>query len=199
MGRRWVHVIAHSTEVELVGLVDLDVGAAERAVAAAGLSAVPMAASLDELIGRVPVDAVITVTVPQAHAGTAVWDGDHQPVAQTVDGASLPAVAGSGPEEIAGALAEFVAAVRDGGVPSGEIHRNVMSLAMVEGAIRSARTGRRVILADLLDEAYQHALTTERRPRLRAALAAWASAHEVVANGQSLDLVHHDADESMKD
>ena len=70
---------------------------------------------------------------------------------------------------------------------------------MVEGAIRSARTGRRVILADLLDEAYQHALTTEQRPRLRAALAAWASVHEVVANGPSLDLVHHDADESMKD
>jgi predicted dehydrogenase len=366
MGRRWLHVIAHSTEVELAGLVDLDVGAAERAVAAAGLSAVPMAASLDELIGRVAVDAVLTVTIPQAHAeistiallnglpvlcekpaadtlsaalsmvaatqvsdrllmvsqsrrywrsltalrgqvaqlgqlgfvecsffrgprfggyragmpdpllgdmaihhfdlardllasdplwitsdsfnprwswyagdaaahafatfaggarfayngswcspgletswngswrisgeaGAAVWDGDHQPVAQTVDGASLPAVAGSGPEEIAGALAEFVAAVRDGGIPSGAIHRNVMSLAMVEGAIRSARTGRRVILADLLDEAYQHALTTEQRPQLRAALAAWASVHEVVANGPSRDLVHHHADDSMKD
>ena len=116
-------------------------------------------------------------------AGTAVWDGDHQPVAETVDGEPIPAVAGTGPEEIAGALAEFVAAVRDGGVPSGEIHRNVMSLAMVEGAIRSARTGRRVILADLLDEAYEHALTTEQRPQLRAALAAWPSVHEVVANG----------------
>jgi hypothetical protein len=56
-----------------------------------------------------------------------------------------------------------------------------MSLAMVEGAIRSARTGRRVNLADLLDEAYEHALTTEPRPELRAALAAWASVHEVVA------------------
>jgi predicted dehydrogenase len=361
MGRRWLHVIAQSTEVELVGVVDLDVGSAQRAVEAAGLSAVPMAASLDELIGRVGVDAVLAVTVPQAHAeistvallnglpvlcekpaadtlsaalsmvaaaevsnrllmisqsrrywrgltalrgqvarlgrvgfvecsffrgplfggfrstmphpllgdmaihhfdlardlvasdplwitsesfnprwswyggdaaahafaafangarfaytgswcsrgletswngswrisgeaGTAVWDGDHQPVAQTVDGAPLPAVAGRGAEEIAGALAEFVAAVRHGGVPSGEIHRNVMSLAMVEGAIRSARTGRRVIIADLLDEAYRLALTTERRPQLRAALAAWASVHEVVAIGSGLDPVQHHAD-----
>ena len=113
--------------------------------------------------------------------GTAIWDGDNQPVAETVDGTAIPAVAGTGPEEIAGALAEFVAAIRDGGVPSGEIHRNVMSLAMVEGAIRSARTGRRVNLADLLDEAYDHALTTEQRPELRAALAAWPSVHEVVA------------------
>jgi predicted dehydrogenase len=115
-------------------------------------------------------------------AGTARWDGDHQPVAQTADGAPIPAVPGAGPEEFAGVLAEFIAAIRDGSVPSGEIHRNVMSLAMVEGAIRSARTGRRVVLADLLDEAYQHALTTERRPELRAALAAWPSVHEAIAD-----------------
>jgi predicted dehydrogenase len=113
--------------------------------------------------------------------GTAIWDGDHPPVAETVDGASIPAVAGTGPEELAGALGEFVAAIRDGGVPSGEIHRNVMSLVMVEGAVRSARTGRRVHLADLLAEAYDHALTTERRPELRAAMTAWPSVHEVVA------------------
>jgi predicted dehydrogenase len=115
-------------------------------------------------------------------AGTAVWDGDHPPVAQLADGTPIPAVPGTGPEEIAGALAEFVAAVRTGSVPSGEIHRNVMSLAMVEGAIRSARTGRRVILADLLDEAYRRALATERHPELRAALAAWPSVHEAVAS-----------------
>jgi predicted dehydrogenase len=112
--------------------------------------------------------------------GTAVWDGDRPPVAETVDGTSIPAVAGTGPEEFAGALAEFVAAIRDGGVPSGAIHRNIMSLAMVEGAVRSARTGRRVNLDDLLDEAYEHALTTEQRPELRAALAAWPSVREAV-------------------
>jgi predicted dehydrogenase len=113
-------------------------------------------------------------------AGTAIWDGDNQPVARTVDGATIPGVPGTGPEEIAGALAEFVNAIRNGGVPHGEIHRNVMSVAMVEAAIRSARIGRRVNLADLLDEAYRHALATEQRPQLRAALAAWPSVHEVV-------------------
>jgi hypothetical protein len=111
----------------------------------------------------------------------------------------IPAVLGSGREGIAGVLAEFVAAIRNGSVPSGEIHRNVMSLAMVEGAIRSARTGRRVILADLLDEAYQHALTTEQRPELRAALAAWPSVHEVIAPGAGVDPGHHQlADDSMR-
>jgi predicted dehydrogenase len=367
MGRVWLQVIQQSTDVELVGLVDLDVDAAQRAVQAVGLPAVATAASLDRLIGRVEADAVITVTIPEAHAqvsttallngmpvlcekpaadtvsaalsmvaaaevsnrllmvsqsrrywrslaalrdqiaqlgrigfvecsffrgprfggfraemphpllgdmaihhfdlardlissdplwitsesfnpswswyagdaaahafaafaggarfaytgswcspaletswngswrisgeaGTAIWDGDHQPVAQTVDGTPIPAVTRSGPEEITGALAEFVAAVRDGSVPSSEIHRNVMSLAMVEGAIRSAGTGRRVILADLLDEAHQHALTTEQRPQLRAQMAAWASVHEVIANGSGAEPLHRQlADDSMKD
>ena len=55
-----------------------------------------------------------------------------------------------------------------GSMPSTEVHHNVMSLAMVEGAIRSAQTGQRAVLADLLDEAYEQALATERRPQLRA-------------------------------
>jgi predicted dehydrogenase len=114
--------------------------------------------------------------------GTAVWDGDHEPVARTAGGEPIPATPGTGPEQIDGSLAEFVAAVREGGVPWGEIHGNVMSLLMVEGAIRSARTGQRVILADLLDEAYEHALTTERRPELRTALASWPSVHEVIGD-----------------
>ena len=54
--------------------------------------------------------------------GTAVWDGDHAPIAQTTDGTPIPAVVGTGPEEIAGSLAEFVAALRDGSVPYGEVH-----------------------------------------------------------------------------
>lgn len=44
-------------------------------------------------------------------------------------------------EEIAGALAEFGAALRSGEVPSGEVHSNVLSLAMVEAAVQSASTG----------------------------------------------------------
>jgi predicted dehydrogenase len=366
MGRAWLDVIAQSADVELVGLVDLDLGSAQRAAEAAGLPTVATAIALDEVLGRVTADAVVNVTIPTAHAevstaallsgmpvlcekpaadttsaalsmvaaaevsnrllmvsqsrrywhhvaalsgqvaqlgplgfvecsffrgprfggfrdampyplladmaihhfdlaralitsepawirsesfnpswswyagdaavqafaafadgtrfaytgswcspgletswngrwrisgeaGAALWDGDHQPVAQTAGGAPIPAVPGVGREGIAGALAEFVAAIRNGSVPSGEIHRNVMSLAMVEGAIRSARTGRRVILADLLDEAYQHALTTEQRPELRAALAAWPSVHEVIAPGAGVDPGHRQlADDSMK-
>jgi len=349
MGRVWLDVIARSVDTQLVGIVDLDLDAARRAVDAAGLLGVTSATTVEELLGRVAADAVITVTTADAHAevsttallgglpvlcekpaadttsaalsmvaaaevsdrllmvsqsrrywrnlaalrgqlarlgrigfvecsffrgprfggfrdemphplladmaihhfdiardligsdpvgitcesfnpswswyagdaaaqafatfadgtrfsytgswcspaletswngtwrisgeaGTVLWDGDRPPVARTTDGTPIPAVAGTGPEEVAGALAEFVAAIRTGTVPSGEIHRNVMSLAMVEGAIRSAHTGRRVILADLLDEAYRHALATEQRPELRAALAAWPSVHEVVAN-----------------
>jgi predicted dehydrogenase len=117
-----------------------------------------------------------------ASRGTALWDGDHEPVAQTADGEPIAAVAGTGPEEIAGSLAEFVAALRDGSVPSGEVHNNVMSLAMVEGAVRSAQTGQRVVLANLLDEAYVQALEVEERPELRAALASWPSVREVIGN-----------------
>lgn len=126
--------------------------------------------------------------------GTAVWDGDHEPVAETADGEPIPAVPGTGPEELAGSLADFVAALREGSVPASEVHRNVMSLAMVEGAIRSAQAGERTVLADLLDEAYEHALATERRPELRTALASWPSVHEVI--GGSRPAVRHGPQES---
>jgi predicted dehydrogenase len=117
-----------------------------------------------------------------ASGGTALWDGDHEPVAQTEDGEPIPAVAATGPEEIAGSLAEFVAALHDGSVPSGEVHSNVMSLAMVEGAVRSAQTRQRVVLGDLLDEAYAQALAQEKRPELRAAMASWPSVRDVIGN-----------------
>jgi hypothetical protein len=91
-------------------------------------------------------------------------------------------VVGTGPEDIAGSLTEFVAALRDGSVPYGEVHSNVMSLAMVEGAVRSAQTRQRVALGDLLDEAYRQALAAERRPELAAALASWPSVHDVIGN-----------------
>jgi hypothetical protein len=102
------------------------------------------------------------------------------PVAQTADDTSIPAVVGTGPEEIAGSLAEFVAALRDGRVPYGEVHSNMMSLAMVEGAVRSAQTGQRIALDDLLDDAYRRALAGEQRPELAAVLASWPSPHDVI-------------------
>jgi hypothetical protein len=109
-----------------------------------------------------------------------LWDGDHEPTAQTTAGDPIPAEPGTGPEEIAGSLAEFIAALRGGPVPAGEVHSNVMSLLMVEGAIRSAETQRRVVLADLLDEAYQHAVAAEPNPALREVLASWPSVHQVI-------------------
>jgi hypothetical protein len=63
-----------------------------------------------------------------------------------------------------------------------EAHSNVLSLAMVEGAIRSAQTRRRIVLGDLLDDAYRQALAAEQRPELAAALASWTSVDEVIGN-----------------
>ena len=114
--------------------------------------------------------------------GAALWDGDHVPVAQAADGTPIPAVVGTGPEEIAGSLAEFVAALREGSVPSGEVHSNIMSLAMVEGAVRSAQTRQRIVLGELLDDAYRQAVAAEQRPELAATLASWPSVHEVIGN-----------------
>jgi predicted dehydrogenase len=118
-------------------------------------------------------------------AGTALWDGDHEPVAETVSGEKIPAQPGTDPEQIAGSLAEFVGALRTDTTPSGEVHSNVLSLAMVEGAIRSAQTGERVVIADLLEEAFARAQNAVLRPEIRATMAAWPSVHEVVGGTAS--------------
>jgi predicted dehydrogenase len=115
-------------------------------------------------------------------AGSAAWDGDGAPTMQltSADAASPVTVLDAGgpvPEEIAGSLAEFIDALRTGTVPSGEVHSNVRSLAMVEGAVRSADAGGdRVLIADVLEQAYAEALATEQRDDVRSVLAAWGSA-----------------------
>lgn len=115
-------------------------------------------------------------------AGTALWDGDHPPQAEDADGRPISAPAGDGPEEIAGSLAEFVRTVRAGGrSPSGEAHRNLLSLAMVEAAIRSAAEQRRVAIAEILETAYDAALRDETDPEIAAALRSWSSVQDVVA------------------
>jgi len=114
-------------------------------------------------------------------AGTALWDGDNAPVAEDVDGRPVTAPPGHGPEQIEGSLAEFVAAVRSGvDPPSGEVHSNVVSLAMVEAAIRSAEDHRRVTIAEILDDAYESALREESEPALLEALRSWPSVHSVI-------------------
>jgi predicted dehydrogenase len=112
--------------------------------------------------------------------GSAIWDGDHEPRAADVDGRPIPATVRDEPEQIAGSLAEFLAALESGAIPSGEAHSNVLSLAMVEAAIRSADEGRRVLIADVLDDAYTEAVRTETDPQIRAVLESWSSVQDVV-------------------
>jgi len=83
---------------------------------------------------------------------------------------------GGGGEEIAGSLAEFVDALRTGRVPSGEVHSNVLSLAMVEAAVLSAESGQRVFIDRVLEDAYAEAVVTEEHPQVLGALKAWGSA-----------------------
>lgn len=115
--------------------------------------------------------------------GSSTWDGENAPSMEHVDDAS-PVSAGNAPtgagEEIAGSLAEFVASLRSGVVPSGEVHSNTVSLAMVEAAVISARGGRRVTIAEVLDQAYAQALAAEKRDDVRAALEGWGSASAAI-------------------
>jgi len=122
-----------------------------------------------------------------AEGGSAIWDGDGEAVVERAGGADIrtplagDAAADAAPPapgrvEIAGALDEFVEALRTGRTPSGEVHSNVYSLAMVEGAVRSADGLASVELEAVLEDAYAAALAHERRDDVKAALAAWGSA-----------------------
>jgi predicted dehydrogenase len=123
-----------------------------------------------------------------AARGTATWDGAGTPLVQLAPDATVGSGAASAPaepapvelgpevpEEIAGSLAEFVSALRTGSVPSGEVHSNVLSLAMVEAAVRSAETGQRVRIADVLEEAHAVAVRDERIEALSPVLASWTT------------------------
>ena len=112
----------------------------------------------------------------QRDRGTASWDGDGAPILQRVGAEPEVAILDpSAPEETRGSLAEFAAALRTGIVPSGEVHSNVRSLAMVEAAIRSAEAGVRVEIDAVLHEAYEVAVEAERRDDVRARLSSWGS------------------------
>lgn len=89
--------------------------------------------------------------------GTALWDGEGAPTVDVPAGA--PATAGPPPAPapsvcpgpgIEGSLADFVRALRTGVAPMGEVHDNLLSLAMVHAAVASADGGRRVLVEDLL-------------------------------------------------
>ncbi|WP_165986063.1 Gfo/Idh/MocA family protein [Streptomyces sp. YIM 98790] len=100
--------------------------------------------------------------------GSATWDGGHPPAVETEEPGDAPAEAAAGAPAVergvAGSLAEFVHALRTGTVPMGEIHDNVMSLAMVTAALESARTDRRVRIDDLLGAALAEAIASSPGP-----------------------------------
>ncbi len=110
--------------------------------------------------------------------GSATWDGETSPTVEGDSAADRPHRADGRPgsESIAGSLAEFIDSIRTGRVPSGEVHSNILSLAMVEAAVLSARQGERIFLDALLEDAYRDAVEAERRADVSAALAGWGSA-----------------------
>ena len=112
-----------------------------------------------------------------ASGGTASWDGQTSPqVARTGEGREAIVAEPDVPEEIAGSLAEFIHAIRTGETPSGAVHSNILSLAMVEAAVRSADTAETVVLADMLEDAWAAALQDEKHSRTLAVLQGWGSA-----------------------
>ncbi|MDQ4138787.1 MAG: Gfo/Idh/MocA family oxidoreductase [Actinomycetota bacterium] len=116
-------------------------------------------------------------------AGTVIWEGEDEPRADIVTGKALPIDVPSGPdtpEDIAGSLAEFVASLRTGTLPSGVAHRNLLSLAMVEAAVTSAETKRRVAIADVLAAALATAIENERVDSVRDVLERMAAAADTL-------------------
>lgn len=128
--------------------------------------------------------------------GSALWDGDNDPAADVagVDSgtAGNGAVSGTTVAEpasmydspnvsIAGSLAQFVSALRSGETPLGEVHENIMSLVMVEAAVRASTTDSRVYIDDVLDEAHRAAIEQESHPETREILASWTSVRGALA------------------
>ncbi|MEV6410366.1 Gfo/Idh/MocA family oxidoreductase [Kribbella sp. NPDC051718] len=112
--------------------------------------------------------------------GTAIWDGDSAPVAEDASGTAMPVEIGTGPEEIGGSLAEFVDALRTSSTPQTEVHSNVVSVAMVEAAVRSSASGTPVRIADVVSAAHAAAIETVPAGVLLDVLRSWPSAERVV-------------------
>ena len=114
-----------------------------------------------------------------AQKGTALWNGDDEP--RFEGEAELHEITRTCYSGIDGALQVFVRALRTGELPMGEIHENLLSLAMVEAAVESVRTGRQTMLDDVLERAYDAALRQEQRADVRAALDRWTSVRAALA------------------
>jgi len=98
-----------------------------------------------------------------AAQGSATWDGLDQVVSQRAARERQAHDIGSAAEGLDAALDEFVRALDGGAPPSGEIHRNIASLAMVEAAVASSAAERPVRLDDLYRAAAVDASTLARR------------------------------------
>lgn len=116
-----------------------------------------------------------------AQAGSARWNGDNAPDVEVTGPGADESTLGAGAqpadelrgEGIAGSLREFVQALRTGRTPMGEVHGNVASLAMVEAAIESHRTGARVQLAQTMTAALDAARASEARADVGQVLKTW--------------------------
>ena len=120
--------------------------------------------------------------------GTALWDGEAAPRVdvmaadapsgvvghQALGVSAEPSEAfGCGLEGADASLAEFIGALRTGVTPSCEVHSNILSLAMVEAAVRSTESRERITIRQILTDAHADALERERNPGIRARLEAW--------------------------
>jgi predicted dehydrogenase len=125
--------------------------------------------------------------------GTATWDGEVDVALDRVDpqsgtstlGITTPIASGP-PEEIAGSLADFLDALRTGRTPESEVRSNVQSFAMVEAAVRSADSGTRILIDDVLEDGYAEALRSPLRDDVRAALESWGTARAGLASAPPL-------------
>lgn len=93
-----------------------------------------------------------------AAAGTATWDGESEVLAQGSTGPAASVALDAESEGLDAALDEFIAALDGGPDPSGEIHRNVWSVAMVEASVTSSRRGRPVSFAEVFADARRAAI-----------------------------------------
>jgi predicted dehydrogenase len=108
--------------------------------------------------------------------GAATWDGEGHPVVEhTESTVRVPDRFRQPRAEIGGALDEFVTALTTGVTPSGDVHSNVHSLAMVEAAVLSADRACTVEIAAVMEDAYRAAIASERRDDVRAELESWGS------------------------
>lgn len=106
--------------------------------------------------------------------GSASWDGETTVQLQRRDEAVTAVPLHDTLKELDASLDEFIRTLDGGPTPWGEVHRNVWSVAMVEGAIESARRDAPVHFAEFFAEAHASALASA-EPDVAEALRGWTS------------------------